>query len=89
MGKIWEDACKIVEDNESRVRVEYQTVAGEENKVWRWLENTLNGVSLKLMSKMINLKLLIVNSNVSFAFQESNSRVWQGRGMIYLFLYCI
>ncbi|KAG1698539.1 Inner nuclear membrane protein Man1 [Nymphon striatum] len=45
MAKIWEDACKIVEDNESRVIVEYQTVAGEDNKVWRWLENTLNGES--------------------------------------------
>ncbi|XP_067125982.1 inner nuclear membrane protein Man1-like [Centruroides vittatus] len=36
--QLWEKAVKFLEENESRVRVERQTIEGEDYKVWRWLQ---------------------------------------------------
>lgn len=37
MLPIWEKAVKFIEANESRIRVESQTIQGEEFLVWKWL----------------------------------------------------
>ena len=34
---MWEKAVKFIEANESRIRVESQTIQGEEFLVWKWL----------------------------------------------------
>jgi membrane protein Man1 len=34
---VWEKAVKFIEANESRIRVESQTIQGEEFLVWKWL----------------------------------------------------
>lgn len=35
--KLWEKAVKYINENESRVRTEVQTVHGESFDVWRWI----------------------------------------------------
>ncbi|KAL5015529.1 hypothetical protein ScPMuIL_009799 [Solemya velum] len=40
---IWDKAVKFIEANESRIRVENQTIQGEDFAVWRWLQNFPNG----------------------------------------------
>lgn len=35
--KIWARAVKYIDENESRIRTEIQTVRGESAEVWRWL----------------------------------------------------
>ncbi|XP_069101084.1 inner nuclear membrane protein Man1-like [Argopecten irradians] len=37
MVPLWEKAVKFIEANESRIRVETQTIQGEDFMVWRWL----------------------------------------------------
>ncbi|XP_061187269.1 inner nuclear membrane protein Man1-like isoform X2 [Saccostrea echinata] len=39
----WEKAVKFIEANESRIRIENQTVQGEDFLVWRWLPACSNG----------------------------------------------
>ncbi|XP_055999986.1 inner nuclear membrane protein Man1-like isoform X3 [Ostrea edulis] len=39
----WEKAVKFIEANESRIRIENQSVQGEEFLVWRWLPACSNG----------------------------------------------
>lgn len=39
MEKIWKQAVKFINENESRVRTEVQVVQGEPFEVWRWLGN--------------------------------------------------
>lgn len=39
----WEKAVKFIEVNESRIRIENQSVQGEEFLVWRWLPACSNG----------------------------------------------
>ena len=41
MQKVWDEAVRFLEANESRVRVETQTISGEEFVVWRWLQVTI------------------------------------------------
>lgn len=33
---LWEKVVAFIEENESRVSVEYKTINGEDFKVWRW-----------------------------------------------------
>ncbi|CAC5404222.1 LEMD3 [Mytilus coruscus] len=40
---IWEKAVKFIEANESRIRVESQSIQGEEFLVWKWLPTISNG----------------------------------------------
>ena len=37
MRPLWDKAVKFIEANESRIRIETQTVQGEDFEVWRWL----------------------------------------------------
>ncbi|XP_063402425.1 inner nuclear membrane protein Man1-like [Mytilus trossulus] len=39
----WEKAVKFIEANESRIRVESQSIQGEEFLVWKWLPTISNG----------------------------------------------
>lgn len=39
MASVWNGAVKFLQENESRIRMEIQIVAGEEFHVWRWLGN--------------------------------------------------
>lgn len=43
MASIWNQAVAYLEENDSRVRVEVQQVAGEEFHVWHWLPTRTNG----------------------------------------------
>lgn len=43
MAPIWDAAVKYIQKNESRIRVEVQSVDGEDCRVWRWL--SAGGVS--------------------------------------------
>ncbi|XP_064632934.1 inner nuclear membrane protein Man1-like isoform X2 [Lineus longissimus] len=45
---IWDEAVRFLEANESRVRVETQTISGEEFIVWRWLQGLPNGGKSKV-----------------------------------------
>ncbi|XP_041349806.1 inner nuclear membrane protein Man1-like isoform X2 [Gigantopelta aegis] len=40
---IWNKAVKFIEANESRIRLEEQTIQGEEFAVWRWIHTSPNG----------------------------------------------
>ncbi|XP_067683676.1 inner nuclear membrane protein Man1-like isoform X1 [Haliotis asinina] len=40
---IWDKAVQFIEKNESRIRLEEQTIEGEEFRVWRWIHNSPNG----------------------------------------------
>lgn len=40
---LWDKAVKFLSANESRVKVETQTIAGEVYAVWRWLHTSANG----------------------------------------------
>lgn len=35
---MWEKACQWIAENDSRVRVEVQRIAGEDMMVWRWIQ---------------------------------------------------
>ncbi|XP_054712466.1 inner nuclear membrane protein Man1-like isoform X2 [Uloborus diversus] len=37
---LWDKVVAFIEENESRVSVEYKTIAGEDFKVWRWNPST-------------------------------------------------
>ncbi|KAF5281692.1 hypothetical protein FQA39_LY17713 [Lamprigera yunnana] len=39
MAKVWNEAVRFINENESRVRTEVQVVQGEPFEVWRWLGN--------------------------------------------------
>lgn len=39
MAKIWDAAVKFIQASESRVRMEVQSVDGEDCRVWRWLSH--------------------------------------------------
>lgn len=39
MSSIWDAAVKFIQKNESRVRLEVQSVDGEDCKVWRWISH--------------------------------------------------
>ncbi|XP_046339883.2 inner nuclear membrane protein Man1-like isoform X1 [Haliotis rufescens] len=40
---VWDKAVLFIEKNESRIRLEEQTIEGEEFRVWRWIHNSPNG----------------------------------------------
>lgn len=37
MASVWDAAVKFIQRNESRVRMEVQSVDGEDSRVWRWI----------------------------------------------------
>ncbi|KAK3103852.1 hypothetical protein FSP39_022419 [Pinctada imbricata] len=43
MRPLWNKAVKFIEANESRIRIETQSVQGEDFEVWRWLPPSSNG----------------------------------------------
>uniref|UniRef100_K1PDW8 LEM domain-containing protein 2 n=1 Tax=Magallana gigas TaxID=29159 RepID=K1PDW8_MAGGI len=57
----WEKAVKFIEANESRIRIESQSVQGEEFLVWRWLPVSYLSLSLSLsLSLCLSLSFLLM-----------------------------
>ena len=85
----WEKAVKFIEANESRIRIENQSVQGEEFLVWRWLPVSHSSSLYFCSEKKERLAVVYSLSEIllyNFSLQacSNGGKFWQGQGM-----YCI